>query len=116
MMPNIDPRQLKQMMERMGIKSSEIKAGRVVIEGEEKDIVIDNPQVTRINAQGNVSFQISGDIREVEKALEKAEIGDDDVRMVMESSGVGDEAKARAALEETNGDIAEAILRLKKDK
>ena len=31
----------------------------------------------------------------------------------MERSGVSDEAKARAALEGTNGDIAEAIMRLK---
>ena len=71
MMPNIDPRQLKRMMDSMGIKSSEIKAGRVVIEGAEMDIVIENPQVTQINAQGNVSFQISGDIKEVEREAVK---------------------------------------------
>lgn len=112
-MPNIDPRQLKRMMESMGIKSSEIKAGRVVIEGEDRDIVIDNPQVTQINAQGNVSFQISGEIREVERIAAKVEIDEDDVRLVMERSGVNDEAKARAALEETGGDIAAAIMKLK---
>ncbi len=113
MMPNIDPRQLKRMMDSMGIKSSEIKAGRVVIEGAEMDIVIENPQVTQINAQGSVSFQISGDIKEVEREAVKVEISDEDVKLVMERSGVSDEAKARAALEGTNGDIAEAIMRLK---
>jgi len=113
MMPNIDPRQLKRMMDSMGIKSSEIKAGRVVIEGADRDIVIDNPQVTQINAQGNISFQISGDIKEVERKAVKLEINDDDVKLVMERSGVSDEEKARAALEGTNGDIAEAIMKLK---
>ena len=116
MMPNIDPRQLKRLMDSMGIKSTEIKAGRVVIEGEEKDIVIENPQVTQINAQGNVSFQISGEVKEVQRIAAKMEITDDDVKLVMGSSGVEDEAKAREALEETDGDIAAAIMKLKEGK
>ncbi len=109
MMPNVDPRQLKKLMDSMGIKSSEIRAGRVVIEGEEMDIVIENPQVTRIDAKGNVS----GEVREVEKNAAKVEIGEDDVKLVMQQAGVSDESLARSALEETNGDIAEAILKLK---
>ena len=113
MMPNVDPRQLKKLMDSMGIKSSEIRAGRVVIEGEEMDIVIENPQVTRIDAKGNVSFQVSGEVREVEKNAAKVEIGEDDVKLVMQQAGVSDESLARSALEETNGDIAEAILKLK---
>ena len=113
MMPNMDPRMLKRMMDSMGIKSSEIKAGRVVIEAEDKNIVIENPQVTRIDAQGNVSFQVSGEVKEVERITAKVEINDDDVKLVMEKSGVGDEGKARAALEETGGDIAAAIMKLK---
>ena len=113
MMPNIDPRQLKKLMDSMGIKSSEIKAVRVVIEGEERDIVIENPQVTQIDAKGSVSFQISGEAKEVEKAALKVEINEDDVRLVMAQAGVSDEAAARAALEEANGDIAGAIIKLK---
>ncbi len=113
MMPNVDPRQLKKLMDSMGIKSSEIRAGRVVIEGEGMDIVIENPQVTRIDAKGNVSFQVSGEVREVEKNAAKVEIGEDDVKLVMQQAGVSDESLARSALEETNGDIAEAILKLK---
>ena len=113
MMPNVDPRQLKKLMDSMGIKSSEIKAGRVVIEGEDTDIVIENPQVTRIDAKGNVSFQVSGDVKEVEKNAPRIEISEDDVKLVMQQAGVSDETLARSALEETNGDIAEAILKLK---
>ena len=111
MMPNIDPRQMKRLMDSMGIKSTEIDASRVVIEGADKDIVIEDPQVTAIDAQGNRSFQISGSIREVDKV--KVEISEDDVRMVAEQSGTNDQEKARKALEEANGNIAQAIMKLK---
>ena len=112
MMPNIDPRQLKKLMDSMGIKSTQIQADRVVIEGAESDIIIDSPQVTAIDAQGNRSFQIQGDVREVSKV--KADISDDDIKMVMEKTG-SDANKARAALDQTNGDIAGAIMKLKEE-
>ena len=111
MMPNIDPRQLKSMMDRMGIKSSEIDAERVVIEGKEKNIIIEEPQVTMIEAQGSRTFQISGRISEVEKGA--IEISEEDVSMVMEQAGISDKEAARKALEESNGNIAEAIIKLK---
>ncbi len=113
MIPNIDPRQLKKVMDRMGIKSESIEASRVVIETRDKDIVIENPEVVSINAQGNTSFQISGEVTEVDKA--KVEIDDEDVKLVMEKSGTADSAAAREALEESNGNIAEAILKLKEE-
>ena len=113
MMPNMDPRQLKKMMERMGIRSDEIDAQRVVIETKDADIVIDNPQVIRINAQGSSSFQISGDISERAKEEALPEISEEDVKVVMEQSGLSDEQKARDALLEAKGNIAEAILKLK---
>lgn len=110
-MPNLDPKQLKKMMDRMGIKSTEVDALRVVIEGRDLNIIIDNPQVIAIDAQGSRSFQISGDAREESKEA-AVEINDDDVKTVVEQTGV-DEQAARAALEQSNGDIAAAILRLK---
>ncbi|MDE1845657.1 MAG: hypothetical protein KGH53_00005 [Candidatus Micrarchaeota archaeon] len=113
MMPNIDPRTLKTMMTRMGIKSTDIPATRVVIEGLDKNIVIEDPQVLSIEAQGSVSFQISGRVVEEAKAIEKVEISEDDINTVKEQTGIGDEGAVRKALEETNGDIAEAIIKLK---
>ena len=115
MMPNMDPRALKKMMERMGIKNTEIDAIRVVIEGKERDIVIEQPQVTQIEAQGVKTFQVSGEISEREKgaAAEKVEISEDDINMVKEKAGIDNSELARKALEESNGDIAEAILKLK---
>ncbi len=111
MIPNIDPRQLKKAMERMGIKSESIDASRVVIETADKDIVIENPEVMAINAQGSTSFQISGEIKEVDKA--KVTIDEEDVKLVMEKAGTEDREAALNALEQTNGNIAEAILKLK---
>jgi Transcription factor homologous to NACalpha-BTF3 len=113
MMPNLDPKAIKKMMDRMGIKSEEVDAQRVVIEGRDSDIVIEEPQILRIDAQGSISFQISGAVSERQKLQEKAEISEDDIRMVVEQSGIDDSAAARTALEATNGNIAEAILRLK---
>ncbi len=110
MMPNIDPRQLKKIMDQMGISSTDIEAERVVIQSKDKDIIIENPQVTQIDAKGSISFQIQGDIKEVDKS--KVEISDDDIKMVMDKASV-DEDTARTALEEANGDIASALINLK---
>ncbi|MCL4371705.1 nascent polypeptide-associated complex protein [Candidatus Marsarchaeota archaeon] len=113
MMPNIDPRTLKSMMAKMGITSSEVEADKVVIACSDKDIIISNPQITKIEAQGTVSFQISGDISEQPRDI-TLEISQDDVKVVMDSTGVSEE-KARESLEETKGDIAKAILMLKEN-
>jgi nascent polypeptide-associated complex subunit alpha len=95
-------------MKRMGMQATQIDAEEVIIKTPEKDIVITNPQVTRMNAMGQDSFQIAGDIEE----RGKGKFSDDDVKMVMEKAGVG-EAEARKALDE-EGDIASAILKLVK--
>lgn len=112
-MPNLDPKSIKKMMDRMGIKSNEIEASRVIIEGRDSNLIIENPQVMMIEAQGTKSFQISGNVSEQRKEIAKAEISDDDVKMVREQSGINDDDAARAALEESNGNIAEAILKLR---
>ena len=108
----MDPRALKSMMAKMGIKSSEVSASRVVIETGDKNIVITNPQVTRIEAQGNVSFQIAGDVQE-RVQIAAVEITEDDIKMVMERTGVTDRDRALKALQAANGDIAQAIIVLK---
>lgn len=94
-------------MKQMGMSQEDIEASRVTIEKlDGKTIIIENPSVARIKMQGQESFQISGDISENEKPFL-----DEDVQAVMEKTEV-DEQKARKALEETGGDLAEAILNL----
>ena len=103
----INPKQLEKAMKQLGVKSEEIEAEEVIIKTPEKDIVISNAQVSRINMMGQESFQISGDISE--RPREKFTL--DDIKMIMEKTGATAEEAAKA-LEET-GDIAEAILKLK---
>lgn len=116
MMPNIDPRTMRNMMAKMGMKSTEIDASRVVIESEGKNIVITNPQVTRIEMQGTVSFQIAGNVSEEStEASAPIEITEDDIKTVSDNTGITDQEKIKEALEAENGDIAKAIIRLKED-
>jgi nascent polypeptide-associated complex subunit alpha len=111
MMPNMDPRAMRNLMAKMGIKSSEVDAIRVVIEGSDKNIIIENPQITRIEAQGAVSFQISGDVSESEK-VSAVNVTDDDIKLVEEKTGIKDRALIKEKLLEHNGDIAQTILSL----
>ncbi len=105
MIGGMDPRQLQALMRQMGIKSEELSAKRVIIECEDKTIVIEEPQVVKVSMQGTESFQVSG------KVKVEAAISEEDVEMVAERAGVSKE-KARQALKECGGDIAEAILKL----
>ena len=104
----INPKQIEKAMRRMGMQMTTINAEEVIIKTTEKNIVITNPSVSKINITGNETFQITGNVHE--EPREK--FTEDDVRMVADKAGVSEE-DARKALEET-GDIADAILRLKK--
>lgn len=107
MMPSMNPKQMERMMKQMGIKNTQLEAKRVVIEGDGGRVVIDNPQVTMIEMGGQKTFQIMGEARE-EKDDDNSE---EDIKVVMEKTGKSKE-EAQRALEETDGDIAEAILKL----
>jgi nascent polypeptide-associated complex subunit alpha len=99
----MDPRKMEAAMRQLGIKSEPIEAKSVTIETASGRLVIDKPQVVQITMQGQKSFQISGDVR--------SESSGDDVKMVMEQAGCSLE-EARAALEKSGGNIAEAIISL----
>ncbi len=111
---------MKSIMAKMGMKSSEIDAKRVVIEKEDgSSIVIESPQVTKIEMQGTTSFQIAGDVKEMERPVDheqKVAIEEDDIDMVASQTGVSNRDVIREALEASNGDIAKAILNLKEGK
>lgn len=108
MIPGINPKQLQKAMKQLGVKQEEIDASEVIIKCPDKEIVIRNPNVAKVNMMGQESFQISGDVEE--RGLEK--FTDDDVETVMNQTGKN-EKEARKALEECDGDLAEAILKLK---
>jgi nascent polypeptide-associated complex subunit alpha len=109
MIPGINPKQMKDAMKKMGMKQEEIEAEEVIIKCHDKEIIVDNPQVMKINMMGQSSLQITGNIRE----QEITKYTDEDVRTVMEQANCSEEA-AKEALKDSNGELAEAILKLKR--
>lgn len=109
-MPKVNPKQMAQMMQRMGISQNEIDAQEVIIRCADKDLVIENPSVIKVDMMGDKMFQVQGTV--VERARE-VEITDDDVKTVMDQAGV-DEATARQAIKDADFDLAQAILDLQK--
>jgi len=104
----MDPRQLQRMMQQMGIKTEKIEANRVIIEKEDERIILHNPSVVKMQAQGETSFQITCDNVEVKPIIPAG-----DIDLVMQQANVSKE-QAASALEEADGDVAEAIMKLKK--
>jgi len=102
-------------MHQMGVKFEEVAdAHQVIIKTADKEIVIDNPDVTIMEIKGEKMFQIAGTISE--KTVEtKRDIPDADAQLVAQQTNVSlDEAKK--ALEQTDGDLAKAILLLRQQK
>ena len=105
-MGGLNPKKMQAMMKQLGIKQEEIEdAQRVIIEREGGNIIIENPEVSRVEMGGKETWQISGDVSEEEVGL-----SEDDVKLVMEKTGKGED-EVRKVLDETH-DIAEAIVKL----
>jgi len=113
MIPGLNSRKAQAMMRKMGIKQEEIDAEQVIIKTSDKDLVIDNPQVSKVNMMGQETFQIVGKVTEVEKEQE-VNISEEDINTVMGQTSCSKE-DALKALEETDGNLAEAILKLQKN-
>ena len=107
-MMGMNPRDLAKAMKKMGIKQDESEAEEVIIKCADKDIIVKNPHVVRINAMGQDSLQISGEIIEQEA---QAPISEEDIKTVASQANVSEE-DAKKALEENNGDLAQAIMSL----
>ena len=105
----MNPRDMQRMMKQLGIKSEELDVKRVVFELAGKKLVIDSPNVTAVEMGGQKTYTVMGAARE-----EAGPVGvpEGDVKLVMEQAGCS-KKEAEAALKGTNGDIAEAIAKLK---
>ncbi len=113
MFPGMNPRQMQQAMKRMGIQQTEIDATEVIIKCPDKEIIISNPSVSKVNMMGTMTFQVSGQAQERPLSAEE-EIKEEDVKTVAEQASVSEE-EARNALEKNKGDLAKAILSLKEE-
>ncbi len=108
MFPGMNPKMLKKAMKQMGMKQEDLDAEEVIIKLKDKELIIRNPQVAKVEVMGQETYQVSGSVEE--RGLEKFE--QEDVETVKNQANC-DEKEAKKALEETNGNIAEAIIRLK---
>ncbi len=108
MIGGLNPKKMQAIMKQMGMSQDEISAEQVIIKKSDgNNIIIESPSVTKINMQGQESFQIAGNIREESSA---PIISKEDILTIVEKTGKTKE-EAKEALEKT-GDLAEAILEL----
>jgi len=124
-------RQMRRRMQQQGIEMDQIDATRVIIECQDKTLVIDQPEVILMKQMGQEMYQIIGDAEEYssgeftieegidEKSLEPTEetfskpvITENDIMLVAAQAKV-DKEEANAALIDSDGDIAKAIIFLK---
>ena len=118
----MNPRQMNQMMKKMGITTEEVDAVEVIIRTRDSEIYIKDPSVTMMKVQGNTTFQIEGKstTRPITKdgdasVSEGPTIPAEDISLVAAQAGVSDD-EAKQALIETGGDLAEAIVKLQEAK
>jgi len=105
----LSPKKMQAMMKHLGMEQEEISASRVTIEKTDgKKIVVENPSVTKISMRGQESFQVSGEAKEESTEPKTTQ---EDIKTIMEKANVS-EKEAKKALEESGGDLAEAILKL----
>jgi nascent polypeptide-associated complex subunit alpha len=128
----MNPKQMKAAMKRQGIDMDSVDGvEKVVVLTRDKEIVFDRPEVTAITAQGVVTYQVVGSPKErarstaaatagagedvsgedLVEAIASAKYSEEDVELVMGQTGASEEA-VRAALEECEGEVAEAIMKL----
>jgi nascent polypeptide-associated complex subunit alpha len=109
MLPGLNPREMQKAMKRLGIRQEEIDAQEVIIKTSDRDILIKNPHVSKVNMMGQETFQVSGEITEIDNSA--AEINEDDIATVIDQTNCTRE-EALDALEQSSGNLAEAILKL----
>lgn len=121
-------RQMRRRMQQQGIDMDQLDATRVIIEGPEKTLVIEQPEVVLMKQAGQEIYQIIGhaeeispesltieteskieDMESIEDSDLKPEITENDIMLVATQANV-DKNEAELVLKECKGDIAKAIL------
>jgi len=102
---------MRRMMDKMGLDMEEIpNVQEVIIKTDKKEIIIPKPSVTEMKSKENSIFQVIAESFE-EKELEVQIFSEDDITLVCQQANC-DEERAKEALAESKGDIAQAILKL----
>lgn len=129
---SMSSRSMRRRMQQQGIDMDQIDATRVIIEGTDKTLVINQPEVMQMEQMGQSIYQVIGEAEEhppgevavggeepqeekeiVEEEIDaKPEITENDIMLVAAQANV-DKEVAESVLREHNGDIAKAIVYLK---
>ncbi|MCJ2555823.1 MAG: nascent polypeptide-associated complex protein [Candidatus Thermoplasmatota archaeon] len=108
----MSPKQMQAAMKRLGIKTEELEnVEEVVIRTADKEYIIPRAAVTKMEVQGQTTYQIVGEAEEFAKSEEGPRVPEEDVRLVAEKANVSEE-RARQALIDCDGELAEAIVKL----
>lgn len=109
----MNPKHMKAMMKKHGINIEEMEDVReVVIKTSSKTLVFKDAAVTCMDVQGQRTYQVVGTPEEI---TSDTGIPKEDIVLVAEQAGVSED-EAKKALEECNGEPAEAIIKLMSDK
>ena len=125
MMPGgrMNDRNVRMMMKRMGMTTEELDdVEEVIIRRRSEEVVLADPSVTVVTVQGVKTYQIAGEPVVRPRGSSPAPstpappaaptaLPEEDIALVMGQAQV-DRPTAEAALRETSGEPAEAILRL----
>ncbi len=102
------------MMQRMGMQVKQLDdVTRVILETATKKIIIDDPEVATVTVQGQVVYQVGGGT--VREEATSGPTTEDDIRLVSTQAGMSVD-EARKALQQSGGDLAQAIIILKQKK
>ena len=115
MIPGINPRKMQQMMRQMGIQQTDLPATEVIIKLPDKELVISNPAVAKVNMMGQQTYQIAGEEHERSLSTEP-EISEDDIKTVMEQADCTKEEAEEAVSLTSAGNKTEAFRLLLDEK
>jgi len=107
---NVNSAQMKQAMKRMGVTQDDLDAQKVIIVLADKELVFENPSVSKVKMMGQETFQVAGSYREQSRNA-IPDINDADIETVMQQASCTKE-QALVAIKAAKGDLAEAILKL----
>ena len=99
-------------MKQMNVNMNQITdVQQVILRTDTKEIIIENPEVAVLDLSGQKIFQVIGE-KITENTIKKViKIPEEDIRLVADQTGKSIE-EAKRALEDTEGDLAKAILLL----
>ena len=117
-MRRISPREARRLMSRMGVKMESLEGvEEVIIRMSDRELVIEDPNVTVMEIGGQRVFQVVGNVSErevgvAEEVVEAPKISEEDAMLLASQTGVSVE-EAKEALRETGGNLAEALMLLR---